>query len=412
MGILWELYEGKDFDIKPTLERIKKACEYIGNPQKNYPSILVGGTNGKGSTCAFTEKILREHGYKTGWFVSPHLVKENERWRINGKEISEETLKDYVKELKKVFEKFELTYFEACTLIAVKYFYDQKVDIAVFEVGMGGRWDATKVSNAEVVGITNVERDHTRWLGKNVEKIAEDKLNLYREGKPLVLGSAKYPLYTKALEMRLKNLKVAGIDYEYFGEFRDSSYFINYFSEEIELKNAKISLFGKWQIDNCATAITLSSLFTKLNEEKVKKAIRTTKWEGRMEVLREKPLLMVDASHNPYAIAKVIKEVKKRFPNVKVVFSALKGKDWELSMKILKNYFDEIYITQIPYYRAESIENLSNFARSINLKIKQCFIEDILNMSEDLLVVGSIYLIGEVKKLAVKKNDYLQVSDT
>ena len=400
MSILWELYKGKDFDVKPTLERIQKACEYLGNPQEKYPSILVGGTNGKGSTCAFTESILRKHGLKTGWFVSPHLMSENERWRINAREISEEKLRDYVKELKPLFEKFELTYFEAATLIAVKYFADEQVDVGVFEVGMGGRWDATKVVNPKVVAITNVERDHTRWLGKNVYEIAEDKLHLYREGAPLVLGSARFPLYAKAREMNLKNLIVAGLDYEYYGEVnREGTILRNYSYKNVSFQNIKLSLFGKWQIDNASNAITLCKEFMGfLEEKKVKEALQTTKWEGRMEILRSKPLLMIDASHNPYAVAKVIKEVKKHFPEIRIAFSGLVGKEWQLSLEIISRYFHEIFIIPINYYRAENPQNIANYAKKLGLKTEIISPEKAVNFPQDLLILGSIYLISDIKK--------------
>ena len=400
MSILWELYKGKDFDVKPTLERIRKACEYLGNPQNKYPSILVGGTNGKGSTCAFTESILRKHGLKTGWFVSPHLISENERWRINAKEISEEKLKYYVKELKPLFEKFELTYFEAATLIAVRYFADEEVDVAVFEVGMGGRWDATKVSNPTVVAITNVERDHTRWLGKNVYEIAEDKLHLYRKGIPLVIGSARFPLYAKAIEMNIKDTIVAGLDYEYYGKVeREQMLLLNYSYRDISFSNLKLSLFGKWQIDNAANALTISREFLgNLNEEKVREALKTTKWEGRMEILRSKPLLMVDASHNPYAVAKVIKEVRKHFPEIKIAFSSLAGKEWQLSLEIISKYFNEVFIIPIDYYRAENPQNLVDFSKKLGLKAKIIYPEEAVNLQQNLLILGSIYLISDIKR--------------
>ncbi|MCS7284641.1 MAG: Mur ligase family protein, partial [Hydrogenobacter thermophilus] len=178
--LLYHLYRGKDYHIVPTLERIQKAAQFLGLGRLPYTSLQVGGTNGKGSTCAFLERILRQHGYKTGWFVSPHLVEEEERWRINGEKMPSYVLEEYVRELKPIFERFELTYFEACTLIALEYFKDQKVDVAVFEVGMGGRWDATKVCNPSVCVITNVERDHTKWLGRDVESRAVEKLGIYR----------------------------------------------------------------------------------------------------------------------------------------------------------------------------------------------------------------------------------------
>ncbi len=147
---LWEIYKGKDYNIVPTLDRIQKATEYIGLSNPSFLSFQIGGTNGKGSTCAFLESLLRHHGYKTGWFVSPHLFQETERWRVNAQNMPEDRLNYYVKEFKPIFEKFNLTYFEACTLIAMKYFQDEQVDFAVFEVGMGGRWDATKVCRPHV----------------------------------------------------------------------------------------------------------------------------------------------------------------------------------------------------------------------------------------------------------------------
>ncbi|NPB08202.1 MAG: bifunctional folylpolyglutamate synthase/dihydrofolate synthase [Aquificae bacterium] len=398
MSILWELYRGKDSEIKPTLERIKKACEYIGNPQKRYPAVLVGGTNGKGSTCAFTEQILRKHGLKTGWFVSPHLLEERERWRVNGKLIQEERLKEYVKELRKVFERFGLTYFEAATLIAVKYFSDEAVDVAVFEVGMGGRWDATKVARAEVVGITNVERDHTRWLGNTVEKIAWEKLHLYTEGKPIVLGSARYPLYAKALEMGLKNPVVAGIDYEYYGSVNGERTTLSLLRwKDLLLREAELSLWGKWQIDNAAMAVVLSSFLVKPEEKKVREALSETRWEGRMEILRKKPLIMLDASHNPYAVAKVVKEVKKHFPDLKLAFSSLKGKDWELSLRTIAGYFKEIYLVPISYHRAEDVKLMAERARALGISVREISPEELPSLEENILVIGSIYLIAEVK---------------
>jgi len=270
-------------------------------------------------------------------------------------------------------------------------------------VGMGGRWDATKVVNANVIGITNVERDHTKWLGDTVEKIALEKLQLYREGRPLILGTARYPLFTKAVELGLKNLFVAGIDYEYFGKVEASKTILESFSsEKFSVRGAELSLWGKWQIDNASTAIALSSLFTKLEESKVKKALSLTVWEGRMEVLREEPLLMIDASHNPYAVVKVIKEVKKYFPSVRLAFSSLKGKEWELSLKLIRNYFKEVYILPIEYYRAEDVKNLITFSEEIGLNAKVFEPEELINKKEDILVIGSIYLISDFKKFFKK----------
>ncbi len=400
---LWDLYRGRDYKIEPTLERIKEAADYVGNPQKDFPAVLVGGTNGKGSSCTFLERILREHGYKTGWFVSPHLVEENERWRINGKKVPGDVLSTYVKDLKRVFERFELTYFEAATLIALLYFRDQSVDVAVMEVGMGGRWDATRVCEAAVVGITNVERDHTRWLGRNVEEIAWDKLHLHREGVPLVLGSSRYPLYTKALEMGIENPITAGLDYQYRGfSEKGSTVLTDYSFLDLNLQRAPLGLLGKWQIDNASFALTLARLFTELDVERVKEALRETRWEGRMEVLRREPLLIVDGSHNPYAVAKVVKEVFRLFGDIWILFTGLLEKEWRLSMELIRRHTDRIILTQVSHYRGEPVGNLYSYAKELGFKEIDVLDTpaDAWLLDEDLCAIGSLYLVGEIKEAA------------
>ncbi len=398
---LWSLYKGKDYHIEPTLERIEKAVRVVGNPHREFFTFLIGGTNGKGSTCAFLEKILREHGYRTGWFVSPHLIEERERWRINGELMPSEVLSSYIKDLKRVFEKFSLTYFEAATLIALLYFRDMKVDVAVMEVGMGGRWDATKVSEAKVVGITNVERDHTKWLGNTVDQIARDKLHLYREGAPLVLGSARFPLYWVALEMGLKNLVVAGEDYTYGSSLLEGrTYIENYEYGELKIDRAKLGLLGKWQADNCAMAITMACRFTKPSCDKLTKALSDTRWEGRMEIIREKPLLIVDGSHNPYAIGKVVKETLKLFPNINILFTGLLEKEWKLSMEIIRRYTSKIYLVQVNHYRGEPLKNLYEYAKNLDFTHIELISspQDVYSIQEDLLAIGSLYLVGEIKR--------------
>ena len=398
--VLYELYKGRDYHIVPTLERIERAVKFLNLEKLPYTSFQVGGTNGKGSTCAFLERILREHGYKTGWFVSPHLVDEEERWRINGEKISTERLKYYVKELKPVFERFELTYFEACTLIALIYFKDEEVDLAVFEVGMGGRWDATKVCNPSVCVITNIERDHTKWLGKDAESRAVEKLGIYRRGNPLVLGSMRFPLYPKALELcDEKDLVVAGIDFTAYGRVeRGKTVLEHYKGLGMELENTELGLWGRWQIGNASLAITASACAIKLDQDKLKKALKETRWEGRMEVLREEPLLIVDGAHNVDSIKKVVRELKKYVQGITPVFTGLKEKEWQEGMRFLKEISDRIYLAQINHHRGESLENLIKYAKELGFKeIIPVSAEEVPSIEEDIVVLGSLYLVGEVK---------------
>ncbi|MFN3814435.1 MAG: bifunctional folylpolyglutamate synthase/dihydrofolate synthase [Aquificaceae bacterium] len=399
---LYDLYKGRDSSIVPTLERIEKAVEHIGLKELPYRSVQIGGTNGKGSTCAFLESLLREHGYRTGWFVSPHLVEERERWRVNGDKISQERLGFYVEDFRKVFERFELTYFEACTLIALQYFKDEGVDLAVFEVGMGGKWDATKTCNPFLCVITNVERDHTQWLGKDVEKRAVEKLGIYKKGRLLILGSMKFPLYTKALELcREEDLIVAGLDFAAYGSVERSLTVIErYEYKDIILKKAPLGLWGKWQIENASLALTAASELIKLDLDRASDALSKARWEGRMEVLREKPLLMIDGAHNLDGIKRVTREVKKHIGSITPVFTGLREKEWKDSMSFLKGLFNRIYLVQIKHHRGENIQELIRHAKGLgfNEVMPLCSSEDVLCIDDDLLVIGSLYLVGEIKE--------------
>ena len=406
---LYNLYKGKDYHIVPTLERIQKAVDYL-SLKPNYPSILVGGTNGKGSTCAFINSILKHHGYKVGWFVSPHLFDERERWRINGEKIPEDRLVELIDELREVFEKFELTYFEACTLIALKYFEEEKVDMAVFEVGMGGRWDATRVCNPEVCVITNIQRDHTKWLGYDCESRAVEKLGIYRKGKPIVLGSMKYPLYPKALELcSFEDLHVAGIDFFTYGRVEGLKTIMDFYKDEkLEFKDLLLGLWGKYQIDNASLAIRATSLLINLEEDKLRKALISTKWEGRMEIVREKPLLILDGAHNPDGIARVVKEVEEHIGNLIPVFTALREKEWELSLTYLKNLSDKLYLVPIKHSRGEDMGVVYKKAKEIGFD-EVCVLEsseEVLKLEENLIVLGSLYLVGEIKEILERVKAY------
>lgn len=406
---LYDLYKGKDYHIVPTLERIQKAVNYL-SLKPSYPSILVGGTNGKGSTCAFINSILKYHSYKVGWFISPHLFNERERWRIKDEKIPEETLTDLIRDLKPVFEKFYLTYFEACTLIALKYFEEEKVDIAVFEVGMGGRWDATRVCNPEVCVITNVQRDHIKWLGSNCESRAVEKLGIYREGKPLVLGSMRYPLYPKALELcRQEDLYVAGIDFFSYGRIEGLKTIIDFYRDDsMDIRDLILGLWGKYQIDNASLAIKATSLLIKLEEGKLRRALKDTRWEGRMEIVREKPMLILDGAHNPDGVARVVKEVKSHIGSLVPVFTALKEKEWDLSLDYLKDLSDKLYLVPIKHHRGEDLQIVYQKAKEKGFKeiniLKSS--EDVLRLEEDIIVLGSLYLIGEVKELLERVKVY------
>ena len=174
--------------IKPGLARITKILNLLGNPHKKIKTIHIAGTNGKGSTAIILSEILKAHSLKVGLYTSPHLFRLNERFRINGEEISDKKLEDLLKRLKEVIKDFPVTYFEITTALAFLLFFEEKVDIAVIECGLGGRLDATNVIKPEVSIITTVGRDHTKYLGDTLEKIAFEKAGIMKREVPCVLG--------------------------------------------------------------------------------------------------------------------------------------------------------------------------------------------------------------------------------
>ena len=399
-----------ELNFTPTLERIKKACEYTGNPQSSYPSVIVGGTNGKGSTTAFLESLLRHHGLKTGRFVSPHLVDETERWRINNIPIDEETLKRYVKALKPVMEKFQLTYFESAVLIATHLFKDHKVDIAIIEAGLGGRWDASKVHNPLLTAITNVGLDHTKWLGETLEKIADDKTELIYPNRPAILGTNEEPLYSIAKEKaasRKSPLIVANRDYTYRGFSKFPETFLEWYQyEELKLEKIKLGLIGIHQPQNAALALTIFKELSKvlnfeINPRKVKEALKNTRWEGRLEIVRENPLLVLDGAHNLHALKHTLETLTELKPFPFLVYGAMKDKDWPAQLKLIRQYTDRIGLVEIDYHRSEKLENL--FTRAVELGFKEIRtykrVKDMLEtLNGDTVILGSLFLVGEVKK--------------
>ena len=400
---LYKLFEKKVFKIQPDLERIKKALGEIGNPHLNFNSILISGSNGKGSTAAFLESILREHSLKTGLFTSPHIIDENERWQINRKNITDEKLEDYISQLKPIIKKYDLTYFEASTLIAFKYFSDEKVDIAVLEVGLGGRWDATNVVYPEVSIITNVSLDHTDLLGDTLDKIAYEKLGISRKDRPLVIGQDQIEIISQAVMKGVREIYHYPIGFTYQIKNNKMSYsFKNYKIEDI-----KPSLLGKRQFLNCAAAITGFLLFAERNliktdEKKIKDAVSTTFLPARMQILSDDPLIVLDGAHNEDAVIKTFKEIEELFPSRKIItiYGGMKDKDWKKILGIITYRSKEVICTQIPVSRSLKKSDFPpelKFCENVKQAIDTA--KSIYTSNSLILIIGSLYLSGEVLKI-------------
>ncbi len=399
---LYSLFQKKVFHIEPGLERIKKACEELGNPQENFPSILVSGTNGKGSTCVFLESLFREHGLKTGLFTSPHLVKENERWQVNRKEITDEKLQQYIETLVPVIKKYNLTYFEASTLLAFKYFSDEKIDIAVLEVGLGGRWDSTNIVEPEVSVITNVSLDHTHLLGDTLEKIAEEKAGICRKNRPTVIGSEQMELISKVILKGVKEIYHYPIGFSYKKTGINS---FDYIFKGKKFKNLEISMPGDRQIQNASTALTAFLIYCEkkgltYSQEKIKQALRKTFWSGRMEIVSKNPFTVVDGAHNEDAVLKTFKEIKELFPDKKIItlYSGMKDKNWKKILNTVSSFSEKVILTQINVSRGLKKEDFKDipFPFFENVKDALEYASSIYSDDKLILVIGSLYLVGEV----------------
>ena len=295
MGFLHEL-EGRG--IKLGLERMRSFLDFIGNPEKTFKSVHVAGTNGKGSTCAMIESILREAGYKTGLYTSPHLVSFNERIQVGGKQITNEQLAALISELKHKMEesKIELTYFEFITVLAFKHFADSNLDIAIVEVGLGGRLDATNLITPTVSVITNVEKEHEEFLGKTVEAIASEKAGIIKERVPLVTAEWKSDiLWLFRQQCMKKGSDMLIVDKPFEGDLR-----------------VQVS-FQRW---NAATAIgvirELREQGFHVKEKAIERGLLKAHWPCRFDLMQHNPDVILDCCHNPggcFVLAKAFEEI-------------------------------------------------------------------------------------------------------
>ncbi|EDP74247.1 folylpolyglutamate synthetase [Hydrogenivirga sp. 128-5-R1-1] len=307
--------------------------------------------------------MFRSNGLKTGLFTSPHLVEENERWQINRKNISDEKLEYYMNQLKPIIEKYDLTYFESSTLLAFKYFLDEKVDIAILEVGLGGRWDSTNIVNPEVSIITNVSLDHTHLLGDSIEKIAFEKVGIARPDKPLIIGSQQKEILNEALKKEVKEIYQLGSDF--FVEYKNE--LVNYKFKSYKLEDLKPSLLGKRQTFNLASALTAFLVFSEKNkleidEDKIKKAVSSTYWPARMQILSENPLIILDGAHNEDSLIKTYEEIKELFPDKDIItiFSAMKDKNLDKMINIVKDNSKKVIFTYSGVSRSIDKEYIKN----------------------------------------------------
>ena len=282
-------------DISNTL----KLVSYLGNPQNDFKSVHIAGTNGKGSTSHMMASVFQEAGYKVGLYTSPHLKDFRERIKINGKLISKENIVHFIEKHQSFFLKNKLSFFEMTVGMAFDFFKNEKVDIAIIEVGLGGRLDSTNVVKPEIAVITNIGLDHTRFLGETIKEIALEKAGVIKTETPVVIG--EYTEETKAVFLKKSKIEQSTI----------------VFAEDVLTPKLELDLLGDYQLKNSQTAYTALSVLKKIGwnisketiQAGLKKVIVNTGLAGRWQILNHSPKIICDTAHNRDGLTFVMKQL-------------------------------------------------------------------------------------------------------
>ncbi|MCO7180484.1 bifunctional folylpolyglutamate synthase/dihydrofolate synthase [Lactococcus formosensis] len=405
------------FNIRPGLTRIEALLELLGNPEKELSMLHIAGTNGKGSTVAFARGILEQLGLNVATFTSPFISSFGERMSINGHPIPDEKLIMYVEQLKPLVEAMDknerlagITEFEIITALAFRYFADEKVDVALIEVGLGGLLDSTNVIQPVATAITTIGMDHMDILGDTIEKIAAQKAGIIKPHTPLVTGKIANEALAVIAQTAQKNQAQHyqySIDYQV--DILENERF-NYRDDEIHLLNLEKSLLGLHQIDNAALAVKLTMIYAhevglSLSEEAIREGLRKTFWPARMEEISQEPLTILDGAHNVHAIQRLLENLKNEFSGRKItiLFSALITKDITEMIKMLQTVDNsKLILTTFDYPKALKLEDFAHLEKE-NVMLaedwKSTYTALKANLREEdvLLMTGSLYFMSQIR---------------
>jgi dihydrofolate synthase/folylpolyglutamate synthase len=396
-------------EVKPGLERIQALLERVGNPHERLQAVHIGGTNGKGSVAVMIASVLQRAGYRVGLYTSPHLISYCERIQINGAPIAEDEFAHIADELMPIADAMadKPTQFEFMTALAFLYFLRQKIDIAVIEVGLGGRFDATNVITPMVSVLTNVELDHTDLLGETLEQIAWEKAGIAKRGVPLVTGERK----PNALEVIARECAAVGaplIPARQRARRTDFTWEYQEFEVWGEGK-VRMKLLGGYQRENLNVALEALEVLRqslKIPHEALVRGLEQASWPGRFEVVQREPYIILDGAHNPHA-ARALREDVRRYREryalhkSALLFGVLRDKAYQTMAEILFPDFDEIVLVKPDSPRALEPSALLSWAPAA--KICDTISEglDVARASgaELICVTGSLYVIGAAKRL-------------
>ena len=409
------LYGLEKFGMIFGLAKVEKILEAIGNPHHEIQAIHIAGTNGKGSTAAMVASILRKEGYQVGLYTSPHLIRFTERIKINGKEIEEEEVAELAGWIRKRIEEAGITppftFFDVTTAMCLLYFKQKMVDLAILEVGLGGRLDSTNVIDPLLSIITNIAKDHEEYLGKSVLKIAGEKAGIIKKGRPLITAVTQ----PQVLRLFSTVCREKGVPYYRVGrEFRyvqNEERNFDYEGLHRKLWSIYVNLGGHHQIINATTALgameVLDDLGYRVSNDAMIEGLKEVEWPGRLEMVCSSPRVVLDGAHNP-AAALVLKEALEKefqYEHLILLVGMMKDKDVKSFLHLLAPLADHLILTQPHNDRAAPPTVLKAALGKSGKKAEMAedlekAIEKGLSMTkeEDLLCIsGSLYTVGEAR---------------
>lgn len=404
------------------LDAMRALMEALGSPQLRFPSVLIAGTNGKGSTSATLASILRVGGYRVGLYTSPHLMRVNERVRIDGQDISND---DFAKYYFRVDDcarqlvneghlQWHPSFFETMTALAFLAFAERKVDIAVLEVGMGGRLDATNIVEPLISVITDISLDHTEWLGSTITEIAREKAGILRRNGVLIT-LPQHPEANQAIGEAAVALNVRGVNAAEYIPSRgdeDGAYSLSILGEPVQIASP---LSGTHQQRNVALAIAAAVELCnnhsyKLTAKQIAEGIHATRWPGRLERFSRpgRPDTLLDVAHNPagaWALRSALSHLDPPPATMTLVFGCLKDKAVDEMAQVLFPMFDLVVLTEVPSPRTAPLAQLRKAAESTGVPFEatsepQEALKRAMTATppEGLVVIsGSVYLVGELR---------------
>ena len=398
------LYNLHRLGIKVGLSHTLKLLKRCGNPHKHYKSIHVAGTNGKGSTCSMVAEILIKAGYKVGVYSSPHLVRFNERIKINNTFIKDDEITSFIKYHKNDIEIIEATFFETTTAMAFKHFAENNIEVAVIETGLGGRLDSTNVISPIITAITPISMDHREILGPDIETITKEKGGIIKPNVPVVLGKQEEISASILRKIsRSKNSSILSQEYP-------QNIIVSEQGTSFKIKNEsfRTPLIGHHQAFNAALSIAIINQFdSKINSKIIQKGLDKTTWPGRLQKMSIKPPIFYDVAHNAKGIDAMLKTITSLYNCSPIGLITLKS-DKEINMiaKATNGKFKSLIISGS---KKNGLLNGSELAQSFNnLKVSNYCVEnsflqaldDLVKISKELeapgVIFGSHYIAKEV----------------